>query len=339
MWGRIGAMNLRSRLKSLRYGVNPFLRELKFVLHKMRGSIFSLVGIIIIVFFVGVALMAPVIAPPRPNAVWHGDPYLMKMREDWKGAPGITPPPTPPSPEHPFGTVAGYDIYYGCVWGTRTVFRVGLLVTLVALAIGLIVGCLAGYFGGIIDQLLMLFTDIFLGIPSLLLTMLLIVATIPRVPAGPPQGHIEALRMSRIIIALAVTAWPTYARLVRGEVIRVKNENYVEAAKAVGCSDFRTIGRHILPNSISSVIAMASLNVGGVILAISTLTYLGIGIPEGYADWTPFIVSSRNYIIPLDLKYAYTFMIPSVFLIIFILGWTLLGDTLKGMLDPRIRRM
>ena len=328
-------MSIRSRLDSFRDDMHPILREARFLVGRFKKDRFSLVGIAVMVVFSGIALMAPVLAPPEPGA----DPYILRIREDWKGAPGITPPPTVPGPEHPFGTLGGYDLYYGCIWGTRTAFRIGLEVTLLALAIGIIVGCLAGYYGGILDELLMRLTDIFFGLPSLLFAMLLIVATMPRLWGSPPVELYAYARMQRIILALALTGWPTYARLIRGEVMKIKNENYVEAAQAVGCSNLRIVGVHILPNAISPVIAMASLNVGGVILAVATLSFLGVGIPVGYAAWTPFIASSRHFIVSIHSQYTYTFVIPGAFLVAFILGWTLLGDTLRDIQDPRTRRM
>lgn len=322
--------DFKSRLKSFMDAAGLALGELKLSLNLMKRNPFSFVGIMIIIFFIGIALMAPLIAPPEYGA----DPYILKIRDDWHSF--VTPPPTPPSPDHPFGTVVGYDIYYGCIWGTRTAFRVSLEVTLIALAIGLFIGCLAGYFGGL-DSLLMWFTDIFFAFPSFLLAMLLIATFQPLDPDA--VGIVARGRLDKIILALAFTGWPIYARLIRAEVMKVKNESYVEAAKAVGCSNFRIITRHILPNAISPIIAMASLNIGGVVLATSTLSFLGIGVPVGYAAWGPLMVHSRNYIISFGFENSYTFIIPSIFIIAFILGWTLLGVTLRDILDPKMRRM
>jgi len=324
--------DFKSRLKSFMDAAGLALGELKLSLNLMKRNPFSFVGIMIIVFFIGIALMAPLIAPPEYGA----DPYILKIRDNWHSL--MTPPPTPPSPDHPFGTVVGYDIYYACIWGTRTAFRVSLEVTLIALAIGLFIGCLAGYFGGL-DSLLMWFTDIFFAFPSFLLAMLLIVMTEPSW-WGSAAGPIATLsRLNKVILVLAFTGWPIYARLIRAEVMKVKNESYVEAAKAVGCSNFRIITRHILPNAVSPIIAMTSLNIGGVVLATATLSFLGIGIPVGYAAWGPLIASSRNYIISIGFQNLYTFIIPSIFIITFISGWTLLGDTLRDILDPKMRRM
>jgi peptide/nickel transport system permease protein len=326
-----------SSVGSLTRYANPILRELEILWGAMKKSPFSVVGFIILFFYAGIALLAPILAPPEPGT----DPFVLKIRDDWKGEHGLgfVPPPTPPSADHPFGTLEGYDIYYACIWGTRTAFNVGLNVTFFTVIIGLFIGCLAGYFGGLLDEFLMRFTDLFFGLPNLFFAILLIVVTSPRAIGDVPLSLYAALRLNSIVIALIVTGWPTYARLIRGEVVKIKNENYVEAAKAAGCSHFRILVRHILPNAISPTIAMASLNVGGVILLESTLSFLGIGIPSGYAAWAPLIASSRHYIISVSSEYAYTFLVPGVFLIFFILGWTLLGDTLRDMQDPRKRRI
>lgn len=325
----------QSWVESLRDHVGPTLREVKFILHRMKGDLFSLVGIMIIVFFIGIALLAPMIAPPDPGA----DPYILK-RVRYKYS-LITPPPSPPSQDHPFGTLAGYDIFYGCIWGTRTVFRICLQVTFIALAVGLLIGCLAGYFGGLLDEFLMRFTDIFLGFPGLILPMMLIMIMrslgIEELNNVGPVSFVAALGLDRLTLALAAKGWMTYARLIRGEFIKVKNEEYVEAARAIGCSNFRIVVRHILPNSMYPLIAMVSIGIGGVALDTAILSFLQIGIPVGYADWAPFIALSRNWITS-SFEYAYTFLIPSAFLITFILGCTLLGDTLRDALDPMIRR-
>jgi len=332
-------MDLRSGLEPFIDGVRTILRDMKNILQRMKGNLFSLVGATIIIFFIGIALLAPVIAPPEPGA----DPYVLKLDEDilalWPE--WFIPLPTSPSSDHPFGTLAAYDIYYGCIWGTRTAFRICLEVTLIALAVGLFIGCLAGYFGGLLDELLMRFTEIFFAFPSLLLAVLL-VAVIPDewlVKLGVLSFTVALSSLDKVILVLATTGWPVYARLIRGEVIKVKNEDYVEAAKAIGCSNFRIIIRHVLPNSIYPVVAMASMNIGGVVLLASTLSFLKVGIPLGYADWAPFIADSRDYMISARyFEYAYTFVIPGIFLTTFILGWTLLGDTLREVLDPEIRR-
>jgi len=241
---------------------------------------------------------------------------------------GIYPEPQPPNSEHPFGTAQGqYDIYYGAIWGTRTALRIGILVVSGALAISLVIGSVAGYYGGIIDELLMRFTDIIMAFPGLILAMAVITVF------GPS--------LDNIMLALVIVGWAGYARVIRGEVLKVKQEDYVEAGKAVGCSDLRIIVRHILPNAIYPIVIMASLDIGAIVLTAAALSFLGLGPPPGFADWGQMVSFSRGYIYanPQDpLKYWYTWIIPGLFIFAFVLGWNLLGDAFRDILDPTIRR-
>jgi len=148
--------------------------------------------------------------------------------------------------------------------------------------------------------------------------------------------------MDKLIIAIVLVRWPSYARLIRGEILGVKNQDFVEAAKAIGCSSFRILVRHILPNVIYPILIMAFLDIGGVVLSFTTLSFLGFGPKMGYAEWATLIGTSRNYIIgtPQDpFKYAYTFFWPGLFITGFILAWSLLGDALREIMDPTLRRI
>lgn len=190
----------------------------------------------------------------------------------------------------------------------------------------------------------MRFTDIAFAFPGLLLAMVMVIAlpTVWPVNLGPISFTVRLSRLDKLVLALALVEWPSYARLIRGEMMKVKHEDYVEAAKAIGCSDRRVMVRHILPNSINPIVIMAFLNIGGIVLSLATLSFLGFGPRMGYADWATIISHSRNYIMgtPQDpFKYAYTFIIPSTFVFTFILAWSLLGDALRDMLDPMIRRV
>ena len=245
---------------------------------------------------------------------------------------GVLLIPQPPSPKHPFGTMEGqYDIYYGCIWGTRTAFRIGLMVELSSVVIGIIIGVIAAYYGGWVDEILMRFTDIILAFPGLILCMTLVVVFVP----------LGMNRLDAVMLALVLVGWPGYSRLIRGEVLRVKSEDYVEAAKSIGCSDLRIIVKHILPNSIYPIIITATLGVGTTVLAAAALSFLGLGAPDGYSDWGWIISKSRNWIYgPVEnpLAYWHTFVIPGLFISTFVLGWNLLGDALRDILDPTLRR-
>ena len=331
-------MGFKSRLEGFRSELRPTISELKFLTHRVKSSPLSFAGAIILLFFFAVALLAPLLAPPVPGEDPYMCPYDGPVYKEW-----ITPLPSPPSPEHPFGTLKGYDIWHGCIWGTRIALRMGLLVTFIALAFGLAIGCVAGYYGGLIDELMMRFADIFFSFPGLLLAMVLVVAlpSVWPVNLGPIAFDVALSRLDKLALALALVGWPSYARLIRGEIVKVKHEDYVEAAKAVGCSDIRVMVKHIVPNSMFPILIMAFLNMGGIVLSAATLSFLGFGPDMGYADWATIVSHSRDYVISSlqdPFRYGYTWIIPSIFIFAFILGWSLLGDTLRDILDPMIRR-
>jgi peptide/nickel transport system permease protein len=267
-----------------------------------------------------------------------------------------------------------------------------VLVVAISLVVGLLTGCLAGYYGGVIDEVLMRFTDIILAFPGLILAMALVIALPPiwsidfgfiglaiviflglilvgrskklqgiwpfmlgflglaafvivdTSVLGMPPIFVQGLNLGsldKVLIALALVGWPGYTRVIRGEILRVRQEDYVEASKAVGCSDFRIVVKHILPNTIYPVLIIASLDIGGMVLTAAALSFLGIGAPVGYADWGQMISIARNWIwagIENPWKYWYTFTIPGLFIFFFVLGWNLLGDAFRDILDPTVRR-
>lgn len=309
-------MKKTSRWTEFKASMAPTIKELKFMMARIRKSPLSLAGVSMLIFFAAVALLAPVLAPPI-----NDDPYMIPRE-------GYGLEPKPPSPKHLFGLSEGeYDIYYGCIWGTRTAFRVGFLVVFGALAISLIIGCISGYYGGILDELLMRFTDIIWAFPGLILAMAVVVAL------GPG--------LDNVLIALTLVSWPSYARVIRAEILRVKEEDYVEAAKSVGCSDLRIMVKHILPNSIYPILIMASLDIGSIVLTAAALSFLGLGAPKGYADWGQMISFSRNWIMGTmgdPYKYWFSFWIPGLFIFTFCLAWNLLGDAFRDIMDPTIRR-
>lgn len=309
-------MSSKSRWSEFKAGMGPAIKELKFMMSRIKKSPLSFAGLSIVVFFAVIALLAPVLAPPNVP-----DPYLIPRF-------GYSMEPQAPSADHPFGLSEGqYDIYYGCIWGTISAFRVGFMVVLGSLAIAFAVGCISGYYGGILDELLMRFTDIIWAFPGLILAMAVVVAL------GPG--------LDNVLIALTLVGWPSYARVMRAEILRVKSEDYVEAAKAVGCSDLRIIVRHVLPNAIYPILIMASLDIGSIVLGAAGLSFLGLGAPKGYADWGQMISFSRNWIMgPASepYKYWFTYWIPGIFIFTFCLAWNLLGDAFRDIMDPTLRR-
>ncbi len=294
-----------------------WFKELVFTLKRIRESPLSLAGLTIVAFFAIIAIFAPLIAPPQPGR----DPYVMPRH-------GYLATPKPPSDEFPFGTTEGqYDMFYGCIWGTRTAFRVGLLVVGGALAIGVTLGALSGYFGGILDEIIMRITDIMYAFPGLILAMAFVTAF--------------GVGLDNVIKALILVGWPTYARLTRAGVLQVRQEDYVEAARAIGASNARILLKHVLPNSIYPVVIVSTLDIGSMVLTAAALSFLGLGAPIGYADWGQLISMSRNWILGEagnPFAYWHTYTIPGIFIFTFVLGWNLLGDAFRDILDPTLRR-
>ncbi|MBE0478162.1 ABC transporter permease [Candidatus Aerophobetes bacterium] len=303
--------------KGLKRNIEPQIKELQFALGRIRKSPLSVIGLCIILVFVGIALLAPFICPPQhPH-----EPYRIPRY-------GYSMTPSPPSWEHPFGRTEGqYDIFYGVIWGTRTAFRIGFIVVGSILVIGIVAGSVSGYYGGIIDEIVMRIVDTFMSLPTLILAMALVTAL--------------GRNMDNVMLALIVVGWPAYARLMRGNILSVREQTYVEAARATGISDFGIIFKHVLPNAIYPLLIMASLDIGAMVLIAAALSFLGLGAPVGYADWGQMISFARNWIVgppgnPLAYWYAVT--IPGLFIVLFVLGWNLLGDAFRDILDPKIRR-
>lgn len=288
------------------------------VVQRMLKNPVSLAGIILVAVFALIAILAPVLAPPeRPD-----EPY--RIPRD-----GYLAEPKPPSPEHPFGTTEGqYDIYYGVIWGTRTAFRVGVLITVATIFIGLVVGTSSGYFGGWVDEALMRVVEIFMGFPFLLAAMTLaaVLGTSPRFD-----------RLTTGMIALIAFGWTTYARLLRGDILSVKERDFVMAARTLGASHFRIMTRHVIPNSIFPTLVVASMDIGSYVLMFAALSFLGLGAEPGYADWGQLISFARNWM-PSLAKYWYILVYPGVFILLFVLGWNLIGDAFRDILDPKLAR-
>lgn len=289
--------------------------ETRKALRRLLSNASGILGIVLLGLFVLVALFAPLLAPPKPGR----DPYFMPV-VTWSAD------PLPPSREHPFGVAGKRDIFYGVVWGTRTAFRIGILVTLASTAIGLFVGALAGYFGRILDEVLMRVTDIFMAVPFLVAAMVL--------------TTILGTGLDKVMIALIVFSWMYPARLIRGNILQVKEEQFVLAAKSLGVSDAVIILRHVLPNAIFPVLIQASMRMGSLVITAAALSFLGLGAPQGYADWGALLNYARNWMLGgygATFKYWYMIAFPGGAMVLFVLAWNLLGDALRDAFDPRLR--
>jgi peptide/nickel transport system permease protein len=299
-------------------------RSVRYIFGRLMSNTSSVIGTLLLVFFAVVALAAPILAPcpddPREGRRCRENAYQVPKY-------GYSSNPQPPSETHWFGTTTDqYDIYYGVVWGARTAFKVGIIIVACALLIGLTIGSISAYYGGLVDEVLMRIVEIFQAFPFLLaaITLATILRTRPQF-----QGILPAM------MALIVFGWTGYARLVRADILTVKQRDYVWAARSLGASDFHIITRHVLPNSIFPVLVVASLDIGTYVLTFAALSFFGIGVPQGYADWGQMIASARNRIPSLE-KDWYIVAFPGVAIILFSLAWNLIGDAFRDILDPRL---
>ena len=266
----------------------------------------SLIGIIIIAGLVLVAILAPVLAPYPDQAL--GEPNLQERLQ-------------PPSRAHPFGTDhMGRDILSRVIYGARTSLLMGFSVVALALLIGVPLGLTAGYFAGKTDLLIMRITDIFLAFPPLLLALL--------IATSLGRGMMNA------IIALAISWWPWYTRLARGMAISVKERPYVEASKAMGISDWKIMIRHVLPNSLSPIIVQATMDMGSAILEAAALSFLGLGVQPPTPDWGLMVSEGKDYF----LNYWWYPVFPGLAIFITVIAFNLLGDAVREVIDPRLRR-
>ncbi len=284
------------------------------ILKRICKSRTSLIGLLLVLFFALIALLAPWLAPVYNK----NNPYQLPQKS-------YQIAPQPPSAQNWFGTTEQqYDLYYGVVWGTRFAFKIGITVTFCAFLIGLLVGGIAAYFGGKIDEILMRGTDVVFAVPSLVLAMVIAAML------GPD--------IKNMMLALTAVAWPSYARLVRGDILSVKQRDYVTAARTLGARGPRILLQHILPNSIYPSVVVASLDIGYVVLTAASLSFLGLGAPAGTADWGQLIAMARNWVLGTatnPFAYWYTVVAPGGALFLFVLGWNLLGDAFRDILDPR----
>lgn len=286
------------------------------ILKRLFTRPLSIAGFVLLSCFIVIAVIAPWIAPPQ----YSRQPYRIPRDGYWAE-------PKPPSAEHILGTSEGqYDIFYGVVWGTRTAFRVGIIVTLAGCLIGMTVGSIAAYYGGLIDELLMRIVDIFYTLPFLVAAMVLAV--------------VLGRSLQNSMLALICFTWMGYARVIRSEILRIREIDYTHAARALGAGNLRILMRHIIPNALYPVFVMVSMNIGSMVIAVSTLSFLGLGSELGYADWGQMISLARNWMLGSAgdaSAYWFTVVCPGVPIVLFVLAWNLVGDALRDVLDPRMR--
>jgi peptide/nickel transport system permease protein len=266
-------------------------------------------GFVIILLLIGMALFAPFLTDANT-------PDAYQMPRDWN----LTDAP-PGTPGHLLGTTSdGGDVLYGVIWGARLSVRLSITVVAVSVLVGVIVGSIAAVVGGKVDEALMRIVDVFMSVPELIFP-LAIAAVL-----GPS--------FTNIIIALACVLWAKYARIIRAQILRVRQSSYVEAASAIGDSKFRIYRRDILPNSITPIVVQATLEMGHVVLLGATLSFIGLA-EAGLAEWG-VLISEGQRGIAAGRWWAPTF--PGLMIFLWALAFNLVGDGLRDALDPRTEK-
>ena len=273
------------------------------VVGNARHNPLAAAGVVLVVMFVIFALFAPWIAPQDPAGI------NLPARLDR------------PSHAHWFGTdELGRDILSRVIYGARISMLVGSCVVAASLFLGLVIGSIAGYYGGPIDRLVnVVLMNAFLSFPGILLAIAFVAFRGPGI--------------FNLVLALSLSGWVGYARLVRGQVLAAREREFVEAARALGASDLRIIVRHILPNIIQPVIVQAAIGMAGAILAEATMSFLGLGVPPPTASWGTMLNDGRAHL--FDAPHLVLF--PALAVMLAVLSFNFIGDALRDYLDPRSR--
>lgn len=270
------------------------------ILRRLFRTPAGVIGMAILVVFVLVALLGPTLVGT--------DPKQQNLRNRL----------LPPSADHPFGTDhLGRDVMARVVSGARISLQVGVLVLGVAVSIGVSLGALAGYAGGWVDELIMRITDIFLSFPSVVLAMTI--------------AAVLGKNIYNAMLAVGLVWWPWYARLVRGQILSLKNADFVQAAQSQGLSPWRIIWHHLLPNTMSTIIVQASLDVGYAILTTAGLSFIGLGAQPPTPEWGAMVAEGRQYL----TTNWWVPMLPGLAIFFTVMGVNLFGDALRDAMDPR----
>ena len=281
------------------------IRQWRLYAHLFAGSFSSMFGLGLVLLFLILAIFGPVLAP---------------YPEDTTGAVNLGQRLLPPSLAHPFGTdEMGADILSRIIVGARTSLWIGLVITGIGAGIGVPLGIIAGYHGGFIRAVIMRVTDLFLSVPGLALALTIVAALGPGI--------------TNCVVALSLVWWPGYVRLVESKTLSVKQELYVESARALGASTPWILWRHILPNCLTPIIVKASMDMGMAILSAASLGFIGLGAKPPLPEWGSMISVARTYM-PDWWWYS---LFPGLAIFLTVLGFNLLGDGLRDILDPRSR--
>jgi ABC-type dipeptide/oligopeptide/nickel transport system permease subunit len=278
------------------------------------------IGLVLVCLLVIAALAAPLLTR---HFVGYG-PY------DPVAPPGVVPP-TPPDSDHWLGTdPLGRDLLARILHGSRISLTVGVLAQLVALVLGLVIGGAAGYYGGRVDEVLMRLADVFFSIPAPLLA-LAVIAALPEPESLPVLRRFAEPGLALVFLVLGLIGWAGIARLVRAQVLVLREMDFAAAARALGAGDARLLGRHLLPNALAPIVVAVTLGVAGNILAEAWLSFLGLGARPPLPSWGTMITEGQSYLTTRPWVCVY----PGLALLVTVLAFNLLGDGLRDALDPR----
>ena len=279
--------------------------SLGMVWHQLKKNKGAIIGLILISLVIILALCAPLIYDYKQDIVKNHVRERMLY----------------PSREHPFGTDdLGRDILARVIWGARYSLAVGVVAVMFALVVGVTLGAIAGYVGGVFEDIVMRICDIFSSIPSVLLAIAVVSA----------MGKSTV----NLMIAVGLASSAPFTRVARAAVLVVRDEEYIEAAKAIGMRDWQIILEHILPNCVSQIIVQATLRVGSAIISAAQLSFLGLGVPAPAPEWGAMLSSGRQFI----RDYSYMTLFPGLAIMLCVLSLNLLGDGLRDALDPKLKR-
>ena len=275
------------------------------VWHQFRRKKGAMVGSAIVLIIVFVALFADVFLDYDTQVVGQN----VAERLQW------------PSARHWFGTdELGRDIFFRVLYGTRFSCSVGLVAVTIGLVIGVTLGAIAGFYGGTLEEVIMRSTDILGAVPNMLMAIVIV--------------SVLGQSIWNLMLAVGITSVPQFVRITRAAVLTVRNQEYVEASKAIGLSNRRIIFKHILPNCLSPIIVQATLRVASAIISASSLSFLGLGVPAPSPEWGALLSGGRKYI----RDYSYMTLFPGLAIMITVLALNMMGDGLRDSLDPKLKK-
>jgi peptide/nickel transport system permease protein len=276
---------------------------LSFVIRRFRRHKLAVAGLVVVVLLVLIALLAPVIAPDNPDEI--GTEFQ-----------------APPSAAHVLGTDAlGRDVVSRLIYGTRISLSVGVVSVSLYVAIGILLGAAAGYYGGVVDVIIMRLSDMVMSFPSLML-ILVIVSLI-----GPS--------IYNVMLVLGLLGWPQVTRIVRGEFLKLRGQDFVQAGRALGARDVRLIFRHLLPNALSPVLVAATFGTAVAILSEAALSFLGMGVQPPTASWGNMLTDAQSLSILESMPWLWVPAGAAIFVSVLCINFV--GDGLRDALDPRLK--